>query len=88
MASADLPMPASPSAQKSMTPEERRVVLASSVGTVFEWYDFYLYGALTVIMAKQFFGGLDPATGFVFALLAFAAAFARLGLSSSAAWVT
>ena len=54
----------------------RRVIIASSVGTVFEWYDFYLYGSLATIIAKQFFSGLNPASAFIFALLAFAAGFA------------
>ncbi len=58
-----------------MTPEERRVIFASSLGTVFEWYDFYLYGSLAAIIAKQFFSGLDPSSAFIFALLAFAAGF-------------
>src|SRR5690606_27416226 len=47
----------------------------SSLGTVFEWYDFYLYGSLAAIIAKQFFAGTDPNTAFIFALLAFAAGF-------------
>ncbi len=54
----------------------RKVVFASSLGTVFEWYDFYLYGSLAAIIAKQFFSALDPTSGFIFALLAFAAGFA------------
>ncbi|MEB0140941.1 MULTISPECIES: MFS transporter [unclassified Undibacterium] len=58
-----------------MTAEERKVIFASSLGTVFEWYDFYLYGSLAAIIAKQFFAGTDPNTGFIFALLAFAAGF-------------
>jgi MFS family permease len=58
-----------------MTPEERKVIFASSLGTVFEWYDFYLYGSLAAIIAKQFFAGLDPTSAFIFALLAFAAGF-------------
>ena len=58
-----------------MTAEERKVIFASSLGTVFEWYDFYLYGSLAAIIAKQFFAGLDPTSGFIFALLAFAAGF-------------
>ena len=58
----------------AMTKEERKVIFASSLGTVFEWYDFYLYGALASIIAKQFFVG-DPTTTFIFALLAFAAGF-------------
>ena len=60
---------------KPMTGEERKVIFASSLGTVFEWYDFYLYGSLAVIIAKQFFSGLDPTSAFIFALLAFAAGF-------------
>jgi MFS family permease len=56
--------------------EERRVIIASSLGTVFEWYDFYLYGSLAGIIAKQFFSGLDETSQFIFALLAFAAGFA------------
>jgi hypothetical protein len=39
----------------------KKVIFASSLGTVFEWYDFYLYGSLAAIIAKQFFSGLDPA---------------------------
>jgi MFS family permease len=54
----------------------RRVILASSLGTMFEWYDFYLYGALAAIMGAQFFSGVNETTGFIFALLAFAAGFA------------
>jgi len=60
---------------RGITPEERKVIFASSLGTVFEWYDFYLYGSLATIIAKQFFSGTDPNTGFIFALLAFAAGF-------------
>jgi len=60
---------------RSITAEERKVIFASSLGTVFEWYDFYLYGALAAIIAKQFFAGTDPNTAFIFALLAFAAVF-------------
>lgn len=59
-----------------MTPEERRVIFASSLGTVFEWYDFYLYGSLAAIISVQFFSGVNPTAGFIFALLAFAAGFA------------
>jgi len=62
-------------AARGITPEERKVIFASSLGTVFEWYDFYLYGSLAAIIAKQFFSGTDPNTGFIFALLAFAAGF-------------
>jgi len=59
-----------------LTTNHARVIIASSVGTVFEWYDFYLYGSLAAIIAKQFFSGLNPTSGFIFALLAFAAGFA------------
>jgi predicted MFS family arabinose efflux permease len=62
-------------ASRGMTAEERKVIFASSLGTVFEWYDFYLYGSLAAIIAKQFFAGTDPNTAFIFALLAFAAGF-------------
>lgn len=58
-----------------MTREERRVVLASSLGTVFEWYDFFLYGSLALIIGQQFFSAFPEATRNVFALLAFAAGF-------------
>ena len=54
----------------------RKVIFASSLGTVFEWYDFYLYGSLAAIISKQFFSGVNETTGFIFALLAFAAGFA------------
>ncbi|MEY3464878.1 MAG: hypothetical protein RL603_476 [Pseudomonadota bacterium] len=56
-------------------PTHRRVILASSLGTVFEWYDFYLYGALSAIISRQFFSGVNETTGFIFALFAFAAGF-------------
>jgi len=59
-----------------MSAEERRVIFASSLGTVFEWYDFYLYGSLAAIIAVHFFSGVNPTAGFIFALLAFAAGFA------------
>ena len=58
-----------------MSAGDRKVIFASSLGTVFEWYDFYLYGSLAAIIAKQFFSGLDEGSAFIFALLAFAAGF-------------
>jgi MFS family permease len=61
-------------ASNGITKEERKVIFASSLGTVFEWYDFYLYGSLAAIIGKQFFKG-DPTTSFIFALLTFAAGF-------------
>ncbi|MBP6897041.1 MFS family permease [Pseudacidovorax sp. 1753] len=62
-------------APRPMSQEEKKVIFASSLGTVFEWYDFYLYGSLAAIIAKQFFSGLDAGAAFIFALLAFAAGF-------------
>jgi MFS family permease len=59
-----------------MTSEQRMVIFASSLGTVFEWYDFYIYGTLGVFLAKYFFSNVPPNVGFIFALLAFAAGFA------------
>jgi MFS family permease len=58
-----------------MTRDERRVIMASSAGTIFEWYDFYLYGSLAAIIGAQFFTPFPEATRNVFALLAFAAGF-------------
>lgn len=58
-----------------MTSGEKKVIFASSLGTVFEWYDFYLYGSLAPIIAKQFFSALDPQAAFIASLLAFAAGF-------------
>ena len=68
-ASATAPVRVSPA-------EGRLVIVASSLGTVFEWYDFYLYGSLATIISKQFFSGVNPTAAFVFTLLAFAAGFA------------
>jgi len=52
------------------------IIIASSLGAVFEWYDFYLYGLLATIITAQFFSGVNETTGFIFALAAFAAGFA------------
>jgi len=60
---------------RPMTREEKRVIMASSAGTIFEWYDFYLYGSLAAIIGAQFFSSFPEATRNVFALLAFAAGF-------------
>ena len=60
---------------RPMTREEKKVILASSAGTIFEWYDFYLYGSLAAIIGAQFFTPFPEATRNVFALLAFAAGF-------------
>jgi MFS family permease len=61
---------------RPMSADEKRVIFASSLGTVFEWYDFYLFGVMAAIIAKNFFTALDPATRDIFTLLAFAAGFA------------
>ena len=66
----------SSTATTGITKDERRVIFASSLGTVFEWYDFYLYGSLAAIIAKQFFSSLTEANAFIFALLSFSAGFA------------
>ncbi|WP_367253695.1 MFS transporter [Pseudomonas sp. stari2] len=55
--------------------DTRKVIFASSLGTVFEWYDFFLYGALAAVISKQFFAGVNDTTAFIFALMAFAAGF-------------
>jgi len=60
---------------RPMTQDEKRVILASSLGTVFEWYDFYLYGSLAAMIATHFFSAFDVNTRSIFALLAFAAGF-------------
>ena len=60
----------------SVAKNDRLVIAASSVGTVIEWYDFYLYGSLAAIISAQFFSGVNETTGFIFALMAFAAGFA------------
>jgi hypothetical protein len=75
MAQASANVAVAPIASAPMTREEKKVIFASSLGTVFEWYDFYLYGALAGNIAAQFFAGLDPTSAYIFALLAFAAGF-------------
>ncbi|MFL9884443.1 MFS transporter [Paraburkholderia agricolaris] len=62
--------------QAPMTHEEKRVIFASSLGTVFEWYDFYLAGSLALYISKSFFSGVNPTAAFIFTLLSFAAGFA------------
>jgi MFS family permease len=69
------PLPTVDERKRPMTREEKRVILASSAGTIFEWYDFYLYGSLAAIIGAQFFSSFPEATRNVFALLAFAAGF-------------
>jgi MFS family permease len=68
-------VPVNANLARPMTREEKKVIFASSLGTIFEWYDFYLYGALAAIIAKQFFAALDPTAAFIAALLAFASGF-------------
>jgi MFS family permease len=62
-------------APRPMSVEEQKVIFASSLGTVFEWYDFYVYLSLAVVVSKQFFSGLDPTAAFIFTLLGAAAGF-------------
>ncbi|MDF0606863.1 MHS family MFS transporter [Neisseriaceae bacterium TC5R-5] len=66
-AEADLP--------QGISKAERKVIFASSLGTIFEWYDFFLYGALAGVISKQFFAGVNETTAFIFALMTFAAGF-------------
>ena len=66
---------AAASGAKGIDKAHRRVIFASSLGTVFEWYDFYLYGSLVTIITRKFFSGMNDTTAFLFALLAFAAGF-------------
>ena len=61
--------------KRPMTAEEKKVIIASSAGTIFEWYDFYLYGSLAAIIGAQFFSAYPESTRNIFALLAFAAGF-------------
>ncbi|KVE39478.1 MFS transporter [Burkholderia sp. TSV86] len=63
-------------AHSPMTSDEKRVIFASSLGTVFEWYDFYLAGSLAAYISKSFFSGINPTAAFIFTLLGFAAGFA------------
>ena len=70
MAAADTDM------HRPMTSEDRKVIFASSAGTIFEWYDFYLAGALAANIAANFFSGVNPTAAFIFTLLGFAAGFA------------
>ncbi|HEX5660655.1 MAG TPA: MFS transporter [Polyangiales bacterium] len=74
---AQTPITSSASAPRtSITGEEKTVIFASSLGTVFEWYDFYLYGSLASVISAKFFSAVNPTAAFIFALLAFAAGFA------------
>src|ERR1700735_1402548 len=61
---------------QAKAPNQWLIIGASSLGTVFEWYDFYLYGLVAAVISAQFFSGVSDATGFLFALTAFAAGFA------------
>ena len=68
-------MPKVQAITRGITPQERKVICASSLGTIFEWYDFYLYIVMSTVIAKQFFSGVDPNTAIIFTLLGFAAGF-------------
>jgi len=74
MTDSGIGVPAGP--EHTVDKDDRLVILASSVGTVIEWYDFYLYGSLAAIITAQFFSGVNETTGYIFALMAFAAGFA------------
>ena len=63
-------------APRAMTSSERRVIFAASLGTIFEWYDFYLAGSLALYISRTFFSGVNPTAAFIFTLLSFAAGFA------------
>ena len=63
-------------ATRAMTGEEIKVIIASSAGTIFEWYDFYLAGSLAANISAAFFSGVNPTAAFIFTLLSFAAGFA------------
>src|SRR3954462_9138048 len=76
MSTAAIGVPPAASQRELTSSEIRRVIFASSLGTVFEWYDFYLYGSLAAVISKEFFSGVNPTAAFIFALLAFAAGFA------------
>ena len=65
-----------PHAKGTLGAQGRKVIFASAPGTMFEWYDFYLYGSMAAILARHFFSAVNPTAGFIFALLAFAAGFA------------
>ena len=67
--------PASSTERKTTTERPKLVIAASSLGTIFEWYDYYLYGLLATILSAQFFSGVNETTGFILALAAFAAGF-------------
>ncbi|PYY83897.1 MFS transporter [Pseudomonas sp. TKO26] len=67
--------PLNPTLQDTTAHGGQKVIFASSLGTVFEWYDFFLYGALAAVISKQFFAGVNDTTAFIFALMAFAAGF-------------
>ena len=63
------------STRRNFLAEEKKIITASCVGTLFEWYDFMVFGALAPVIANQFFARADPSIGLIFALLAFAAGF-------------
>ena len=76
MASNAAVLPGFPAQAAPMTAEEKKVIFASSLGTIFEWYDFYLFGVMAAVIARNFFTSLDEQTRLIFTLMAFAAGFA------------
>ena len=76
MASNAAVLPGSSAQAAPITAEEKKVIFASSLGTIFEWYDFYLFGVMAAVIAKNFFTSLDEQTRLIFTLMAFAAGFA------------
>lgn len=76
--------------QRGITKEERKVIFASSLGTVFEWYDFYLYGSLAAIIAKHFFAGVNetPRSSLPCWPSRQASPYGRSAPSCSAVWAT
>ena len=75
MSSIPVPSGRAPARNPGITGDERKVIFASSLGTVFEWYDFFVYGSLASYVNKAFFTGLEPAAGYIATLLVFAAGF-------------
>src|ERR1700739_937917 len=69
------PFPLTLDAPPRQLTADRKLIIAASLGTIFEWYDFFLYGSLAATISRQFFSGVDETTGFMFALVAFAAGF-------------
>ncbi len=83
MTTARITTPAQPVAVSTgIDRAHRKVIFAASLGAIFEWYDFYLYGSMAAVIGKQFFAGVNDTTAFIFALLAFSAGFATRPLGA------